>query len=61
MKGKRTILFGIAVTILGALQGVEAVDWIELLGEQTAGLVVSGIGIGVMILRALTTTPLIPK
>lgn len=61
MQGKRTIIFGIIVAVLGALQGVQAVDWIALLGEQAAGLVLSGIGIGIMVLRALTSTPLLSK
>lgn len=62
MKGKRTILLGLAVTILGALQGVDLVDWTELLGSsEAAGGVVSGIGVAIMILRYVTTTPIFGK
>jgi len=57
MKGKRTIIFGIAVAILGALQAVQLTDWMELVGDQAAGAITSGIGVGILVLRYLTTTP----
>jgi hypothetical protein len=56
MKGKRTIIFGIAVAILGALQAVQLTDWMELVGDQAAGAITSGIGVGILVLRFLTTT-----
>jgi len=59
MKGIRTILLGIAVLIVGALQAVEVVDWVELVGEQTAGTVVSGLGLAMIVLRYFTTTPIL--
>lgn len=62
MKGKRTILFGLGVGVLGALQAVGLTDWTELLGSsEAAGGVMSGIGIGIMVLRYLTDTPLFKK
>ena len=59
MKGYRTILLGIAVLVVGALQAVEVVDWIELLGDQAAGAVVSGLGLVMVVLRYLTDTPVL--
>ena len=61
LKGKRTIVLGIAVILAGGLQSVELIDWIELVGDQTAGAIVTGIGIAVTVLRFLTTTPALTK
>jgi len=61
LKGKKTIILGIAVILAGGLQSVELVDWIELVGDQTAGAIVTGIGIAVTVLRFLTTTPALTK
>lgn len=56
MKGKRTIILGIAVAIAGALQAIEIADWIELVGDQTAGAITSGIGVAIVVLRFFTNT-----
>lgn len=56
MKGWKTIIFMVLVAIIGALQSVGLADWIGLVGEKTAGLIVSGIGVTGVILRFLTTT-----
>lgn len=55
LTGYKTIIVGAALTILGAIQGL---DWAHIITNPTAaGWVVSGIGVVMMILRALTTTP----
>ena len=57
MKGKRTIAIGIAVAVAGALQAIDAADWIELVGPQVAGAIISGIGVVGVVLRFFTNTP----
>ena len=54
LKGWKTILFNLIVAAFGVLQ---AVDWIDVLGSERAGLVVTAIGIAGTILRFLTDTP----
>lgn len=54
MKGWRTLAANLAVTGFGVL---EATDWTALMGSETAGWAVTGIGIANMVLRSLTTTP----
>ena len=56
MTGYRTALFGAILTVLGALQGL---DWITLVSDaKIAGWMASGIGLAVMVLRAITSTPI---
>ena len=55
MKGWRTIGMNLAVAGFGVL---EATDWTAILGNDTAGWVVTGIGLTNMVLRQLTTTPI---
>ena len=50
----KTVWAGILVILLGVFQSLAGWDWIELVGNDTAGLIVSAIGIGIIILRALT-------
>jgi hypothetical protein len=54
MKGWRTLGINLAVAAFGV---IEAAEWTELLGSDTAGWMVTGIGVANMLLRALTTTP----
>jgi len=54
LKGWKTILFNIAIAVVGVLQ---AVDWIDVLGSERAGLAVTTIGIVGTVLRFLTDTP----
>lgn len=54
LKGWKTILFNLVIAAFGVLQ---AVDWIDVLGSERAGLVVTAIGIAGTILRFLTDTP----
>ena len=55
MKGWRTLAVNLAVAGFGVL---EATDWSGLLGSDSAGWAVTGIGIANMVLRSITTTPL---
>lgn len=55
MTGLKTFLFGLAVTIFGALEGF---DFTAYLGSEKAGYVTGVIGVIIMILRYLTTTPI---
>lgn len=50
----KTVWAGIIVIFLGVFQSLAGWDWIELVGNDTAGLIVSAIGIAIIILRALT-------
>jgi len=54
LKGWKTILFNIAIAVVGVLQ---AVDWIDVLGSERAGLAVTAIGIVGTVLRFLTDSP----
>ena len=54
----KTIWFGVAVSILGV---VEANLGLFNLSPQAQGLVAMGIGIGIIVLRAITTMPLSEK
>ncbi len=54
LKGKRTVLFGTAITILGVVELYVR----EVVSIDYQGHVLMGIGIAVVILRAVTTTPL---
>lgn len=54
LTGYKTYIFGLAVTILGVLQTDP--NFTAMLGTH-AGLVTSLIGVGILVLRSLTTTP----
>lgn len=54
LKGWKTILFNLVVAALGVLQ---AVDWIDVLGSERAGLVVTAIGLIGTVLQFLTDSP----
>lgn len=56
LKGGKTAIVAILLTIVGALQGL---DWATLVTDPSvAGWIVSGIGIVMFVLRAVTDTPL---
>jgi hypothetical protein len=55
MRGWRTILVNCGIAVFGVL---EATDWSALLGSDRAGLMVTAIAIGNMILRSITHTRL---
>jgi hypothetical protein len=58
LKGWRTVVFGLLVTALGALEMLNAVDITPLLPEGKAGSVMALVGLVTIVLRVITTTPL---
>jgi hypothetical protein len=60
LKGYRTLIISAAIAVVGALQGL---DWISLLpaNPRAAGWAVTVLGIAMMVLRAITTTPVATK
>lgn len=54
MKGYRTLLFSLAVAIVGAL---ESFDWTDLVPPDQAGLALTAVGVAAAVLRFLTSTP----
>jgi hypothetical protein len=60
LKGYRTLIVAASIAVIGALQGL---DWVSLLpgNSQAAGWVVTGLGIAMMVLRTITTTPVATK
>lgn len=59
LTGYKTVIVGALLAVLGALQGL---DWNVIITDpQVAGWVVSGIGVLVVILRSLTSTPVLKK
>jgi len=54
MKGKRTAIVSLILVVLGALQGFDFMTLID--DPQTAGRLVSGIGVVMLVLRAMTDT-----
>lgn len=56
MKGYKTLIVGSVIAVLGFLQ---AFDFTTIISNpQTAGYITGGIGIVMMILRKMTTTPI---
>lgn len=54
--GYKTVVLAAVLSVLGTLQGL---DWVVLVSNaQTAGWVVSFIGVTIAALRAVTTTPI---
>lgn len=54
MNGFKTMIVALLITIFGAL---EAFDFTTYLDGDTAGYVTTGIGVVMMILRAVTKSP----
>jgi hypothetical protein len=52
LKGWRTVIFGVLLTVLG---GLEMADVVQIVGEQWAGFVFALIGAAVIGLRVITT------
>ena len=52
LQGWKTLIFSAAVALIGVLS---AADWVQLLGSQKAGYVVTAIGIVSAVLRFVTT------
>ncbi len=55
MQGWKTLIFGALITLLG---GIQAADIAVIVPEQYQGIVMSVIGVIVMFLRTITTTPI---
>lgn len=55
MKGYRTLLFSLAVAVVGVLQSF---DWASVVPPEQAGIALTVIGVAGAILRFLTTTPM---
>lgn len=55
MKGLKTFLVGALITFLG---GIQAADLAEIVPAEYTGIVLSAIGVVVMVLRAITNTPI---
>jgi hypothetical protein len=55
LKGYRTVIFGIAVVLAGL---GEMVDVINVVSPELGGLALLLSGIGTLVLRYLTTTPI---
>lgn len=59
LTGFKTVIVGVLLAVLGALQGL---DWLSLISDpEIAGWVVSGIGVVMTVLRLFTTTPVAAK
>jgi hypothetical protein len=54
MKGYRTLLFSIAVAVVGVLQSF---DWATIVAPEQAGIALTVVGVAGAILRFLTSTP----
>jgi hypothetical protein len=54
MKGYRTLLFSLAVAIVGVLQ---TFDWASVVPPEQAGIALTAVGIAGAVLRFLTSTP----
>lgn len=57
LKGWRTLAFGLAVSALGVLDALAALDLTPLLPEGRAGTVMALIGLATIGLRLVTTGP----
>lgn len=53
VKGNRTRVFGTAILVLGVVESYAR----EVIPPEYQGMVLMGIGVAVIILRELTTTP----
>lgn len=58
LKGWKTLAVSLAVTVVGALQ---TLDWATLVTTETAGYVLTGLGIAMAVLRLVTDTPAGPE
>jgi hypothetical protein len=58
MKGYRTLIFGALITLLG---GIQAADLAQIVPTGWLDVVMALIGIVIMVLRTLTSTPVLTK
>lgn len=54
MKGYRTLALNLSAAVAGVLMST---DWASLTDPKTAGLIVTGLGLGNTVLRFFTDTP----
>jgi hypothetical protein len=54
MKGYRTLIFSLAVAVIGVLQ---TFDWTTVVPADKAGIALTAIGVASAVLRFLTNTP----
>jgi hypothetical protein len=54
MKGYRTLLFSLAVSMIGVLQSF---DWASVVPPEHAGIALTVVGVAGAIMRFLTSTP----
>ena len=54
MKGYRTLLFSLAVAVVGVMQSF---DWASVVPPEQAGIALTVVGIAGAVLRFLTSTP----
>jgi len=54
MKGYRTTIVGVLVALLGA---AEQFNWIDVVPTEWANLIIAAIGVIMIYLRKITTTP----
>ncbi len=57
MQGFKTILAGVAVAVLGLLEGFDITNFAQFIPDQYEPLIVSGVGFLMIVLRLMTTTP----
>jgi hypothetical protein len=55
MKGYRTLIFSLAVAVVGVLQ---TFDWASVVPAEHAGAALTIVGIAAAILRVFTSTPI---
>jgi len=58
LKGWRTMAFGLLVSVYGLLAAFQGFDWTPLLGTHANGIITALIGVGVIVLRFVTTSPI---
>jgi len=54
MKGYRTLIIGALVAVFGIAEGF---NWIDILPAEWANFVIGAVGVIMMYLRKITTTP----
>jgi hypothetical protein len=54
MKGYRTLLFSLAVAVVGVLQSF---DWTAVISPEHAGVALTAVGVASAVLRFFTSTP----
>jgi hypothetical protein len=61
MKGFRTIIVGVAASLLGVLETFDVTNILSLIPDPYDPLVISGVGFLMVLLRFITTGPVAQK